>query len=93
MHLLMHGGSNYGALCRPDGEPEQICHERTPGEPDGVWWFGFDCGHYRMDFAPGDRVLWEHLGVEEPMRFGVYRTLQYVRDCCSAAASYLASLG
>lgn len=28
-----------------------ICHIPAPGEPDNVWWFGFDCAH-SGDLAP-----------------------------------------
>jgi hypothetical protein len=27
-----------------------------PGEPDDVWWLGFDCGHY-TDISPGLMAL------------------------------------
>lgn len=45
--LDVHGGLTYSAACRPP-----ICHVPKPGEPDDVWWFGFDCGH-AFDFSPG----------------------------------------
>lgn len=44
----VHGGLSYGGACR--GE---ICHVPKPGEPDNVWWFGFDCSHF------GDLIPWE----------------------------------
>lgn len=35
-----HGGLTYAGGC--DG---RICHAPEPGEPDAVWWLGFDCAH------------------------------------------------
>ena len=35
-----HAGLPYADACRGS-----ICHVPQPGEPDNVWWFGFDCGH------------------------------------------------
>ena len=35
-----HGGLTYSGACSG-----VICHVPKPGEPDDVWWFGFDCGH------------------------------------------------
>ena len=36
----VHGGLTYSSGCRG-----HICHVPEPGEPDDVWWFGFDCAH------------------------------------------------
>lgn len=44
----VHGGPTYAAAC--DGE--DICHKPPPGEPDDVWWIGFDCAH-AGDLIPG----------------------------------------
>lgn len=41
-----HGGLTYAAPCYGD-----ICHVAMPGEPDDVWWLGFDCAH-ALDFVP-----------------------------------------
>lgn len=35
--LAVHGGLTYSDRCHDD-----ICHVPAPGEPDDVWWFGFD---------------------------------------------------
>lgn len=42
----VHGGLTYAEKCQGD-----ICHVPEPGEPDDVWWFGFDCSHHR-DLIP-----------------------------------------
>lgn len=38
--LNIHGGLTYASPCQGS-----ICHVPKPGEPDNVWWFGFDCAH------------------------------------------------
>ena len=38
--------------------PRVVPASREPGEPDNVWWFGFDTGH-GFDYAPG---LWARVG-------------------------------
>jgi len=43
----VHGGVTYAEACQ--GE---ICHVPKPGEPDDVWWIGFDCSH-AWDLVPG----------------------------------------
>jgi hypothetical protein len=42
----VHGGLTYAAACAG-----HICHVPAPGEPDDVWWLGFDCGH-AFDITP-----------------------------------------
>lgn len=71
----VHGGLTYADACREDGP---ICHVPEPGEPDDVWWFGFDCNHYQ-DLAPGLDATLRKVG-HEPTRIGgeVYRTIDYV---------------
>ncbi len=34
----VHGGLTYSDSCQG-----RVCHIPEPGEPDNVWWFGFDC--------------------------------------------------
>lgn len=47
----VHGGLTYAREC--DGH---ICHVPSPGEPEHLWWLGFDCGH-AFDLAPGMEAL------------------------------------
>lgn len=47
----VHGGLTFVSHCQ--GDPESgICHVAKPGEPDNVWWVGFDCAHID-DISPG----------------------------------------
>lgn len=49
--LDVHGGVTYTAHCEG-----HICHVPKPGEPDNVWWIGFDCSH-AMDLMPRLRAF------------------------------------
>jgi hypothetical protein len=88
----VHGGCNWAA-------------EHVPGsEPDGRWWFGFDCGH-AGDIAPNTgneakfmREMVESMPehVRETMRDivfrqreGVYRDQPYVVAECQSLAAQL----
>jgi hypothetical protein len=75
--VSVHGGLTYGAQC--DGS---ICHVPEPGEPDDVFWFGFDCSH-SGDMVPGILALDKKLGLRGfAEAFGTsseYRDVAYVR--------------
>ena len=78
--LYAHGGITYAAGCSADGE---ICHVPKPGEPDDVWWFGFDCAHC------DDLVPWM---VGQGMGIGEYRDVDYVKNQCIELAAQLKEL-
>jgi hypothetical protein len=82
--LNVHGGITYSDFCHDD-----ICHVPAPGEPDNVFWFGFDTGH-AFDYIPGMAARWPdktlHRGEE-------YRTLAYVQAETNQLAEQLARLG
>lgn len=70
----VHGGLTYAAGCSG-----QICHVPRPGEPDDVYWLGFDCNHH------GDLALYDLIELGG-MRFrdygnshSAYRDVAYVR--------------
>lgn len=65
----VHGGLTYSS----DSGPGQ--------EPDGFWWFGFDCAH-AGDLAPGMATILK----------GTYRNLAYVQDECAKLAKQLYEL-
>lgn len=80
----VHGGLTFADKCRPSGnEAEDICHLPGPGEPDHVWWLGFDCAHY-MDLCPHEP--YSLMGALS----GTYRTLEFVKDQCTQLAQQLA---
>lgn len=82
----VHGSLTYADRC--DGP---ICHVPKPGEPDDVWWFGFDCGHC-FDVMPAmdARALARH---EAPLHFpnASYKTLDYVQAETNRLAEQLAA--
>ena len=89
--IEVHAGLTYSAACM--GAPETgICHVPTEGEPDDVWWLGFDCAHagdYNWSMA-GLRE--EHPVLAEEWQ-GVYRTVDYVRKECTRLARQLGDIG
>lgn len=97
LDLEVHGGITYGATCQEGPEATSICHVPGPGEPDHVFWLGFDCGHawdmqpgliasYGERFARDGNPIW--LAVREGVE---YRTLEYVRAECARLAAQLAA--
>lgn len=103
----VHGGLTYSDECEPSEEPGRgVCHVPGPGEPDHVWWFGFDCMHYN-DVSPGFEQRMKD--VNERMREMIdsdfipltthpsfrawYKPLEYVQVNCVGLARQLAELG
>jgi hypothetical protein len=86
--LSVHGGLTYSNSCRG-----AICHVPDPGEPDDVWWFGFDCGH-SFDYSPRFASFMKEKYGEG--LFGgeriEYRDVAYVREEVESLASQLAAL-
>lgn len=68
------------------GRATFICHLPEPGEPDNVWWFGFDCAH-SGDLAPKyDGLGGHHFGDD------MYRDLAYVEREVTSLAKQLAAV-
>lgn len=72
--LLSHCGVTFA-------EPSQgaIAYEPWPGEPEVVWWFGFDCAH-GFDVAPALNARLDALGLDrrpEMRRHQKYRHVGY----------------
>lgn len=90
----VHGGLTYSNQCQGN-----ICHVPQPGEPDDVWWFGFDCGHH-MDTVPAFVKMYKEMeersGVPEQFReltFGKYRNMAYVKLQVEVLAEQLRAIG
>ena len=103
-HLSVHGGLTYAAGCAETDDPSKhVCHIPQAGRPTNVWWFGFDCAHYR-DLVPGmaasDRQRYEDAkakGDTEGMRLWSfhdpdveYRDVRYVTREVRRLAAQLA---
>jgi hypothetical protein len=88
LDIYAHGGLTFAGPCMDDDRPkvEQVCHVPEPGEPDDVWWFGFDCNH-AGDYAPGMVAA----GIEPWRDDVVYRDLGYVQGQCELLAWHLAA--
>jgi hypothetical protein len=76
--LHAHGGLTYANKCQGN-----VCHVPEPGQPDNVWWFGFDCAHC-FDYLPAMHTeQLAAIGVGLPNELpdwlqDVYRTQTYV---------------
>jgi hypothetical protein len=78
----VHGGLTYAQQC--SGE---ICHVPQPGDPDNVWWLGFDCAH-AWDLAPGLAASMGGLGSYDR----TYKTVRYVERETRRLARQLAAM-
>lgn len=88
---VVHGGLTFSDHCRPGPEAEAICHVPAPGEPDDVWWLGFDCAH-GGDLAPGMRAALVAAGSALSGYPGdTYRDIEYVRAETARLAQQLAA--
>jgi hypothetical protein len=75
--VSVHGGLTFASGCS-HGNPETgICHIPGDGEPDDVWWFGFDCAH-AWDRAPAMDATLREIGSPNPHPEDVYRDWSYV---------------
>lgn len=84
LEIEVHGGVTFEGSC--SGE---ICHVPKPGEPDDVWWFGFDTAH-AWDLSPrcvtSDRIARGWMMGDE-----TYRDAAYVRRETERLAEQLAA--
>lgn len=83
--LRAHGGVNFSSMCQEDAE-NGVCHVPDPGEPEHVWWFGFDCSH-GFDYSPA----YECRFPLELRTEWTYRDLRYAKDQCVNLALQLAA--
>lgn len=77
----VHGGLTYSDKCQDGDEAHSICHIPAPGEPDDVWWLGFDCGH-ASDLSPALQSQMNQFGIEWPPSSSreTYKPVGYVRE-------------
>lgn len=86
-----HGGLTYSGLCQ-EGPPEQIiCHVPESGQPEHLYWLGFDCGHCD-DLAPGTRAFCKRYALLEYQEYEVYRNLDYVKQEVTGLAAQLGAM-
>lgn len=82
--LEVHGGITYSNKCAG-----HICHVPEPGEPDDVWWFGFDCAH-SGDFCPSFGRMMP--GILQTRFHESYKDIAYVRAEVEKLAKQLAAM-
>jgi len=99
-HIEVHGGLTFANKCQEGAEEDAICHIPGEGEPDHVWWLGFDCAHAwdispvmlaynRKKFAETGDSLWDDSRWD---RNEVYRDINYVRGEVKSLAKQLAGM-
>lgn len=84
----VHGGLTYSDHCAESDKEHGICHITEPGDPDPVWWFGFDCAH-SGDFTPS------YTARPDTAMFcdgATYRDRDYVKRECAKLAAQLAAV-
>ena len=96
-HVEVHGGLTFSNGCQPhQTEADGICHMPSPGEPDNVWWFGWD-GAHAGDFSPGlhrKELDWlDSLRLKKLAEHETYRSLAYVKGECAKLAEQLHAAG
>lgn len=85
----VHGGLTFAGGCVTEDREHGICHVPDEGEPDHVWWLGFDCAH-AFDVSPGLQAHLSRLrAVPGGMLGDVYRDLAYVREQCRGLAEQI----
>ena len=81
--VRVHGGLTFADACHPGAtEATGICHVPSKGEPDHIWWLGFDCAHLG-DVSPAYQP-WRYSGYDE-----WYKNLSYVQRQCAFLAKQL----
>lgn len=95
LDVNVHGCLTFGGMCSSGPEPSSICHVPAPGEPDRVYWLGFDCGHLG-DVMPNDPMrqaddLRDSNYERDPWPSS-YRSLAYVKEECLSLAYQLSQM-
>ena len=93
VEVEVHGGLTYSSRCQEENREHGICHTPRPGDPDNVYWLGFDCGH-AFDFSPGMAAHERKLNAGHSyFQDGVYRDISYLRQECRNLALQLSKMG
>ena len=77
--INVHGGLTFSGGCSHGDEATMICHVPDKGEPDDIWWLGFDCAHLG-DVCPAMDARSKALGIPSlSSEDDRYRTVSYVK--------------
>lgn len=92
VNFSVHGGLTFADSCHETPDNHGICHIPGEGEPDHVWWFGFDCAHSR-DISPATTAYMRQFqsmlasrGIDESC---TYKNVEYVEERCRDLAKQL----
>jgi hypothetical protein len=85
----VHGGLTYADSCEEGPEGTTICHVPGPGEPEPLWWLGFDC-HHAWDIGPAMKARERERGYEIDITDSSYKPVAYVREQCAGLAQQAA---
>lgn len=86
--IEIHGNVTYASKCKGN-----VCHVPKLGEPEDVYWIGFDHAH-AGDISPGERARYAAMSAQPyPRRGGIYRDLAYVRAGCQSLAAQALARG
>lgn len=77
----VHGGLTFSGHCQEKEDNHGICHVPGQGEPDDVWWLGFDCSH-AGDVCPAYDKLFLN-------RESSYKNVDYVKGEIAQLAKQL----
>lgn len=97
----VHGGLTFAQACGEGDEATSICHKPEPGEPQHLWWLGFDAAH-SGDLCPTIKAdMAQSVGMVSAMfggpvlgrsYAGTYRDLEYVREEVTSLARQAAEV-
>lgn len=87
-YLEVHGGVTFTDGCQENGDGHGICHIPEPGQPDDVWWIGFDCAH-GFDVMPGLESRMRESGMSYIEAIATYKDVRYVTTECTELAAQL----
>lgn len=88
----VHGELTYGSKCQDGPDEFTICHVPGPGEPDHLYWLGFDCGH-AGDIMPAMEARTRDAGLPSlpnPYFEETYKPVAYVKAECARLAKQAA---
>lgn len=77
--VRVHGGLTFAGACQgKEYESRGVCHVPGEGDPDHVYWLGFDCAH-AGDLSPAHANVLAAFGLATFTTDDQYRNIDYVK--------------